>query len=102
MLCPECKNNQIVTLETRPTKDKDAIRRRRSCNSCNHRWVTEERIIETKRSLAYKNKLHTFETLKNALEEILSTPKDWNESYGNAYTTCIRIAGKALDSLKTK
>jgi transcriptional repressor NrdR len=44
MKCPYCgeENNHVV--DTRPVEDENCIRRRRICDSCNHRFTTYERI----------------------------------------------------------
>jgi len=40
--CPSCQHTDAKVLETRATGD--AIRRRRECRSCGHRFTTMERI----------------------------------------------------------
>ena len=42
MLCPACQHDDSRVIDSRDTGD--AIRRRRSCLSCNHRFTTLERI----------------------------------------------------------
>ena len=44
MICPNCKNENIKVLESRDTDWGLAIRRRRECNECNHRFTTFEKI----------------------------------------------------------
>lgn len=41
MKCPNCKNNNIYVLDTRPSSE-NSIRRRRVCLDCDHRWTTYE------------------------------------------------------------
>lgn len=44
MECPACgaANNRVI--DSRPAEDGRAIRRRRECESCNHRFTTYERL----------------------------------------------------------
>ena len=44
MECPDCGSADTGVIDSRPSKD--AIRRRRICNSCEHRFTTYERIAE--------------------------------------------------------
>ena len=43
MNCPLCDKRSKV-LESRPAEDRSAVRRRRECGSCGHRFTTFERI----------------------------------------------------------
>ena len=43
MLCPFCKTGDTSVVDSRPTEDGTAIRRRRTC-SCGERFTTFERI----------------------------------------------------------
>ena len=45
MRCPECGCTEDKVLETRVSKNKDIIRRRRQCIGCNHRFNTQEELI---------------------------------------------------------
>ena len=44
MECPQCGSADTGVIDSRPSKD--AIRRRRTCASCEHRFTTYERIAE--------------------------------------------------------
>ncbi|MEX0592010.1 MAG: transcriptional regulator NrdR [Nitriliruptoraceae bacterium] len=55
MRCPHCGADDDRVVDSRPTPDGDAIRRRRQCHSCDSRFTTFERIdlpelMVTKRS----------------------------------------------------
>ena len=43
MICPICKKGETSVVDSRPTEDGTAIRRRRLC-SCGERFTTFERI----------------------------------------------------------
>ena len=43
MICPICKKGETSVVDSRPTEDGTAIRRRRLC-SCNERFTTFERV----------------------------------------------------------
>src|SRR5690606_21862992 len=42
--CPYCFHHDTRVLESRPTDEGAAVRRRRECLACNHRFTTYERI----------------------------------------------------------
>lgn len=43
MRCPKCKNIETRVIDSRLTDDNKAIRRRRECEKCSHRFTTFER-----------------------------------------------------------
>ena len=46
MRCPNCNDKHTRVLDSRPIEDNQAIRRRRECEACAHRFTTFERIEE--------------------------------------------------------
>ena len=44
MKCPYCGYNEDKVIDSRPTEENEAIRRRRECLSCNKRFTTYEKI----------------------------------------------------------
>ena len=44
MRCPFCGNEETQVKDSRPTEDNSAIRRRRECPACEHRFTTFERV----------------------------------------------------------
>lgn len=44
MRCNQCKNEDTKVIESREAGDSEAIRRRRECLNCSHRFTTYERI----------------------------------------------------------
>lgn len=44
MLCPSCGATDIKVIDSRPAENGTAIRRRRQCESCEHRFTTYERL----------------------------------------------------------
>jgi len=46
MRCPNCHDKHTRVLDLRPIEDNQAIRRRRECEACAHRFTTFERIEE--------------------------------------------------------
>lgn len=44
MECPKCKHQQSKVIDSRPYDDGTAIRRRRECLECGHRFNTYERV----------------------------------------------------------
>lgn len=48
MLCSKCQNNDTRVLDSRETDGHKAVRRRRECQACKHRFTTFERIENVK------------------------------------------------------
>ncbi len=46
MKCPFCAADSSKVIDSRPTEDGFAIRRRRECNSCANRFTTYEKVEE--------------------------------------------------------
>lgn len=44
MKCSQCQNADTRVIESRDVADGEAIRRRRACDTCKHRFTTYERI----------------------------------------------------------
>lgn len=44
MLCPACGDTDIRVIDSRPAENGMAIRRRRECAACGHRFTTYERL----------------------------------------------------------
>jgi transcriptional repressor NrdR len=47
MKCPFCDNHDTKVIDSRPTEEGHAIRRRRGCDRCNKRFTTYEKVEET-------------------------------------------------------
>ena len=60
MRCPTCSAATLRTYDSRPAGD-DAVRRRRECRVCGHRFVTLERTEDELEStvVAYVRNLNT-------------------------------------------
>lgn len=46
MKCPYCENPDTKVIDSRPTEDGHAIRRRRECERCQRRFTTYEKVEE--------------------------------------------------------
>ena len=46
MRCPFCENPDTRVIDSRPTEEGHAIRRRRECDNCNKRFTTYEKVEE--------------------------------------------------------
>jgi len=44
MKCPFCENQDTKVIDSRPTEEGQAVRRRRECDRCNKRFTTYEKI----------------------------------------------------------
>lgn len=47
MRCPFCNSADTKVIDSRPTEEGYAIRRRRGCDQCNRRFTTYEKVEET-------------------------------------------------------
>ena len=47
MRCPACGNGDTKVVDSRTAQNADAIRRRRKCDTCGHRFTTYERVEES-------------------------------------------------------
>lgn len=47
MICPKCKEDSTRVLDSRETEGHKAVRRRRECEHCKHRFTTFERTETT-------------------------------------------------------
>ena len=47
MRCPFCNSADTKVIDSRPTEEGHAIRRRRGCDKCNRRFTTYEKVEET-------------------------------------------------------
>ena len=47
MKCPFCDNPDTRVIDSKPTEEGHAIRRRRGCDKCNKRFTTYEKVEET-------------------------------------------------------
>ncbi|WP_083628053.1 transcriptional regulator NrdR [Hornefia porci] len=47
MKCPFCENEDTKVIDSRPTEDGHAIRRRRGCEKCGRRFTTYEKVEES-------------------------------------------------------
>ncbi len=55
MRCPYCNNIDSMVVDSRSSKDGEAIRRRRECKSCERRYTTYERIEEVAQMVVKKD-----------------------------------------------
>ena len=46
MRCPRCGCQEDRVIDSRASKDGAAVRRRRECAACGHRFTTHEEIIQ--------------------------------------------------------
>lgn len=46
MRCPFCENSDTKVIDSRPTEEGHAIRRRRECENCRKRFTTYEKVEE--------------------------------------------------------
>lgn len=66
MLCPTCGETDIRVIDSRPAENGAAIRRRRECESCAHRFTTYERVEPQQMVMKRSGDLEVFSPTKLA------------------------------------
>lgn len=66
MLCPACGAADIRVIDSRPAENGSAIRRRRECEVCSHRFTTYERLEPQTMVLKRSGRLEPFSSTKLA------------------------------------
>jgi transcriptional repressor NrdR len=66
MLCPACGATDLRVIDSRPAENGAAIRRRRQCEACTHRFTTYERLEPQLLVLKRSGKLEPFSPPKLA------------------------------------
>ena len=69
MNCPKCHKADSSVLDSRPLKN--AVRRRRKCKTCQHRWTTWETSDRSDDDLAHA---------RNLIAEFKAQMHDWIET----------------------
>ena len=55
MRCPHCGCQEDKVIDSRTSRDGAAVRRRRECNACGHRFTTHEAIIQAELKVIKRN-----------------------------------------------
>ena len=66
MLCPACGETDIRVIDSRPAENGAAIRRRRECEACAHRFTTYERAEPQQMVMKRSGDLEVFSPTKLA------------------------------------
>ncbi len=65
MRCPKCDSNDDKVLDSRMAREGKAIRRRRQCLSCDHRYTTYEEIVRDELKVVKRDgRLEPFDRIK--------------------------------------
>ncbi len=65
MRCPKCDSNDDKVLDSRAARDDKAIRRRRQCLVCDHRFTTYEEIVRDELKVVKRDgRLEIFDRIK--------------------------------------
>lgn len=116
MKCPRCHIDSSKVIESRDASDGDAIRRRRECLSCAHRYTTYERVErpnlavikkDGSRELFDRHKLFAaihrsvgkFLTSDLEVEEIVSNVEDGLYALGESEVVSRQVGDLVLDEL---
>jgi transcriptional repressor NrdR len=65
MRCPKCDSNDDKVLDSRAAREDKAIRRRRQCLACDHRFTTYEEIVRDELKVVKRDgRLEPFDRIK--------------------------------------
>ena len=65
MRCPKCDSNDDKVLDSRAAREGKAIRRRRQCLTCDHRYTTYEEIVRDELKVVKRDsRLEPFDRIK--------------------------------------
>lgn len=116
MRCPKCRSDDTKVIESRDASEGDAIRRRRECLTCKHRFTTYERVERPNlaiikkdgdRELFDRNKLFAaihrsvgkFLTSELELDEIVSEVEDALYGMGESEISSNTVGELILEQL---
>lgn len=74
MQCPQCAHPASRVIDSRPAENGMAIRRRRVCEDCSHRFSTYERVVPALKVLKRSGRIEAFdpEKLRRGIESALA------------------------------
>jgi transcriptional repressor NrdR len=116
MLCPSCGTTETKVIDSRPVEGGRAIRRRRECGVCGHRFTSYERIEPQLMVRKRDGRLEPFSTSKltagvsaaladrpvsgSDVEALVSQVEDGIHSGGSRQVSSEEIGGRVLAGLK--
>ncbi len=117
MRCPRCNRLENHVIDSRLTPREDAIRRRRTCDACEHRFTTYERIevapvlVVKKRGArerfdrdklrsAVQTALHRRPVSAESVEELVRTVEQRLAERGTSEVQSSEIGGWVMDFLR--
>lgn len=105
MKCPHCHHQDSKVVESRDAGDGDAIRRRRECLQCHHRYTTYERVErpnlavvkkDGERELFDRNKL--FAAIHRSVGKFLTSELEIEEIVAQVEDELYDIGGQEVSS----
>jgi transcriptional repressor NrdR len=98
MKCPYCGFAEDRVVDSRESKDADAIRRRRECEGCNKRFTTYERIDEIPYMVVKKDGRHERFDRQKILNGLLQACQKRNVSAGQMQAIVDAVETFVVDS----
>ena len=98
MKCPFCNNLQDRVVDSRESKEGDAIRRRRECLACERRYTTYERIDEVPYMVVKKDGRREKFDRQKVLTGLLKACEKRPVSMGKLSELVNRVESKVSDS----
>jgi transcriptional repressor NrdR len=117
MLCPSCGETDTKVIDSRPAEGGRAIRRRRECDSCGHRFTSYERFEPQLMVRKRSGRLEPFSTTKLAaglsaalaerpvsgsdMEDLVAEVEDAVRGLGGRQVTSEEVGHQVLERLRT-
>ncbi len=98
MLCPFCGHMEDKVIDSRESKEGDAVRRRRQCLLCEKRYTTYERIDEVPYMVIKKDGRREKFDRQKVLNGLLKAAEKRPISMGKLSTLVNNVEGKVTDS----
>ena len=107
MRCPFCQNEDTRVIDSRLTEDRDAVRRRRSCEACEVRFSTLEQaslklpyIVKSNGDREHYDESKLARGLERALENILHRIKHSLLTSGEREINALQIGELVMNELR--
>jgi transcriptional repressor NrdR len=98
MLCPFCGHTEDKVIDSRESKEGDAVRRRRQCLLCEKRYTTYERIDEVPYMVIKKDGRREKFDRQKVLNGLLKAAEKRPISMGKLSTLVNNVEAKVTDS----
>ena len=118
MKCPRCSCLEDKVIDSRMSKERSSVRRRRECTECSHRFTTLEEIIQTEIFvIKHDERRQEFNPFKirdgikkacwkrpikeNQINDLVAKTQQYVENFGEREIASEKIGEFVMEQLKT-